>query len=147
MDIQFFKRDVLLSETHLKSAVWHACKAMQNKHSISNSISLEFLLFASGQRQISKALKYFGVDDYETFVSIVIFHNKEEKATFDLENILKSHFTTLTIKEISFTTSDKKLSQLIKLFNSPFTIAEIKDDLVKFEKYLLTCVSNLVFEG
>lgn len=146
VDIQFFKRDALWSETHLKSAVWHAWKAIKENYSISKSISIEFLLYATGQRQISKAVEYLGIDDFVDNLSVVIFHTKEENS-FELQNILNNHFVTQNIKEISFTTNDEKLSQLIKLFNYPLSISKTKVDLAKFEKYLLTCVSNLVFEG
>ena len=42
---------------HIYSALWHAEKAKINKSMISNSFSIEILLYLAGYRQIKKAIE------------------------------------------------------------------------------------------
>ena len=61
LDVQAFRHDSVFNQNHLLSAVWHAWNGFKNNYTISNSLSIEFLLYLSGQRQIAKAIEFFGL--------------------------------------------------------------------------------------
>ena len=58
--IQLFNTEDILSKELLNSSVYFALMAEKNKRLISKSLSLEYLVYTSTQRQISIALKTFG---------------------------------------------------------------------------------------
>jgi KEOPS complex subunit Cgi121 len=59
--IQVFDAEVIYGENHLISAVEHAMRAMDRKTNTTNSLSMEILLYASGERQLKIAIPKMGV--------------------------------------------------------------------------------------
>lgn len=59
--IQAFDATAIYSTDHLISATEHAKRAFEQDSNATNSLALEILLYASGERQIEKALKKMGV--------------------------------------------------------------------------------------
>ncbi len=59
--VQAFDATAIYSTDHLISATEHAKRAFQQGTNATNSLALEILLYASGERQIEKALKKIGV--------------------------------------------------------------------------------------
>ncbi len=57
------KADMIFGADHLKTALYHAKKAIAEGRNASDSLALETLLYASGERQLSSALKKMTVDD------------------------------------------------------------------------------------
>jgi len=57
------KADMVFGVDHLRTALYHAKKAMAEGRNASESLALETLLYASGERQLSSALKKMTVDD------------------------------------------------------------------------------------
>lgn len=57
------KADSVFGTDHLRTALYHAKKAMAEGRNASDSLALETLLYASGERQLSSALKKMTVDD------------------------------------------------------------------------------------
>ena len=117
---------------------------------ISGSLSVEFLLYASGQRQISKALGYFGIEGPESKFSIVLFHN----ANFIKDEIFAhSSFKKLINKvtNLSLVDSLEKRKNLARIFNfdtfNSFQQLNDSNSLKKLENYILTSISNSVFES
>lgn len=67
---------------HLYSASWHALRAMKNERMIAKTLSMEILLYSSGQRQIKKAIALLGVK--ETTEEVVgLFLGKSEQVLID----------------------------------------------------------------
>ncbi len=64
------KADMVFGTDHLRTALYHAKKAMAEGRNASDSLSLETLLYASGERQLSSALKKMTVDDETSEVVI-----------------------------------------------------------------------------
>jgi KEOPS complex subunit Cgi121 len=64
------KADVIFGADHLRSALYHAKKAIAEGRNASDSLALETLLYASGERQLSSALKKMTVDDETTEVVV-----------------------------------------------------------------------------
>ena len=61
MVIQVVNADFVYGKDHLFSAVEHAMRSFKNQMNSLNSLSLEILLYASGERQIQKAIEKIGV--------------------------------------------------------------------------------------
>lgn len=58
----------------------NALKAFKKKTNISNNVAVESLLYASGQRQIIKAVKMLGIkQDSSEIATLIIAENKHEK--------------------------------------------------------------------
>lgn len=146
IDLQSFKYNSLLSYSHLKSAVWHSLNAYINGNSISKQLSIEFILYVSGQRQISKALENFGIDDKVSQFSIIIFHIEE--LSLESINLNLRHLPIIKINDIKFQNHKEKLIRLASIFNyDSKNELNTKDEIIHFNKFILSCISNLVFEG
>jgi KEOPS complex subunit Cgi121 len=59
--IQAVNAKVVYGKEHLVSAVDHALRAFAQETNSTNSLALEILLYAAGERQIQKAIKKMGV--------------------------------------------------------------------------------------
>jgi tRNA threonylcarbamoyladenosine modification (KEOPS) complex Cgi121 subunit len=57
------KAEMIFGVDHLRTALYHAKKAVAEGRNASDSLALETLLYASGERQLSSALKKMTVDD------------------------------------------------------------------------------------
>lgn len=149
IDVQAFKCNSLLSEKHLLSAIWHAWNGFKNKTVISDSLSVEFLLYASGQRQISKALKFFGLEKTVSEFSLVIFQSTPINKDSIFSDLEFSH-NFKNIVNISFIDNVENRKVLCSIFNYSFkdNIDELNEirDSSDLENYILTSISNLVFE-
>ena len=59
--VQFFDADLVATWQHLYFAVLNALLAFRSGRNVSKSVAMEAMLYASAQRQISKALRLMGV--------------------------------------------------------------------------------------
>ncbi len=76
---QIFDNRYIWGQKHLFSAIWHALNAEKTKRMISNTLSMEILLYAAGQRQITKALDHLGVrEDTEEVLGVIISLNEPD---------------------------------------------------------------------
>ncbi len=64
------KADMIFGVDHLRTALYHAKRAIAQGRNSSNTLALETLLYASGERQLSSALKKMTVDDETSEVVI-----------------------------------------------------------------------------
>ena len=106
--IQVFDANVIYGESHLTSAVMHAQRAMEEKRNTTNSLEMEILLYASGERQLKLAIPKMGVKKNQKDVALVILG----------DNL-----------------SDKKLGEMFKYFSlerDDETLKGNKDTLKKF---------------
>jgi KEOPS complex subunit Cgi121 len=85
LSLQMFNADFVFGTIHLHSAVLHAERALTNKTNLSDSIAVEILLYASGERQIKQAIEKMGIkNDTEKFV-LVIFDSEPNRSAAYLE--------------------------------------------------------------
>jgi len=70
--IQFFDAKLVATWQHLYFAVLNAQLAFKNERTISKSVAIEVMLYASAQRQIRKAIQLVGVKRGSTNVAVVI---------------------------------------------------------------------------
>jgi KEOPS complex subunit Cgi121 len=68
--ILVMRSDMVFGLDHVRSALFHAKMAIEGRHNSSDSLSMESLLYASGERQLSSAVKKMSVD--ETTEEVVI---------------------------------------------------------------------------
>jgi len=67
------KAEMVCGREHLESAVEHATRAFHRGTNSANNIMMETMLYASGERQISKARDKMGVDHETCSVALVLF--------------------------------------------------------------------------
>ncbi len=70
--VQFFNADLVATWEHLYFAVLDALMAFRTKRNISKSLAVEFMLYASAQRQIRKAIEVIGVKMGRSDIAIVV---------------------------------------------------------------------------
>ncbi|MGD0818575.1 MAG: KEOPS complex subunit Cgi121 [Methanomassiliicoccales archaeon] len=72
-DVLPLDADVVCSMAHLEAAVIHAKRAMEQGTNASATVSMETMLFASGERQISKAKEKMGAKNGMRHFALVLF--------------------------------------------------------------------------
>ena len=104
--IQAMNAELIAGEEHIKSAVKKAIRAMKSKRGITSDLGLEILLYASGRRQIERALE-MGVTEGKKNVAIIIVDEKGEK---DLEVVAEEVKSKTGIEEVSLQELESELS-------------------------------------
>jgi KEOPS complex subunit Cgi121 len=100
--IQALDATVIYSKDHVISATNHAQRAFEQKTNATNSLALEILLYAAGERQIEKALKKIGIKIGKQKIVFVLTNQLHEKRNRAIdETIIKKLVKTfhLTIDE------------------------------------------------
>jgi len=88
-DIQIFDAKLIASWEHLYFAALNALKAFKSKLSISNSLAMETLLYASAQRQISKAIDLLGIKPESPQIAVLVIAKTLKEADSALEIVSK----------------------------------------------------------
>ena len=83
--IQVFDATVIYGKDHLVSATTHAQRAFQQGTNATNSLALEILLYAAGERQIQKAIQKIGVKKGEQAVAFVLTNDMTLKTKSRIE--------------------------------------------------------------
>ncbi|MGD0057118.1 MAG: KEOPS complex subunit Cgi121 [Methanomassiliicoccales archaeon] len=65
--------DLVCGADHLRSAVAHAERAFERGSNVSSTLAMETMLYASGERQISRAMKKLGMREGVERLAIVLF--------------------------------------------------------------------------
>ena len=98
--VQVFDAEVIFGKKHLVSAVEHAVRAFDRKTNTTNSLSMEILLYASGERQLKLAIPKVGVKKGQSNVAFVFFKDDKEIGDSLIQELLK---------ELSLVRDDKVL--------------------------------------
>jgi len=78
--IQVFNADMIYGKNHLFSSVEHAKRAMEGKTNTTNSLIMEILLYASGERQLKLAIPKMGIKEGQSNIAFLfILNNKKIK--------------------------------------------------------------------
>jgi len=85
--IVLFDAAKIAGKPHIESAVMHAKRSFADGKNISRSLSMEILLYASGQRQCSLAPR-FGLKEGENQVYVLILDGETEKAKEEILGIV-----------------------------------------------------------
>jgi KEOPS complex subunit Cgi121 len=78
IETQFFDARNVASWQHLYFAAVNALMAFSNGTNISKTIGMETLLYAAGERQITKAMEKMGIKSVTTEVAVLIVGNNRE---------------------------------------------------------------------
>ena len=105
VSIQAFDANLIFGKMHIISAYEHAKRAFERLSNTTNSIEMETLLYASGERQIQKAIKKMGIKKGHSNIAFVIINNKlsndiaqnllKELNLVKDDNILEGNINTL----------------------------------------------------
>ena len=71
-DLQILDARFVCGRDHLVSAAEHAERAMREGMNVAKSLAVEFVLCASGERQIAEALTKMGIRDETTEFAVVL---------------------------------------------------------------------------
>ena len=83
--IQALDAEAVYGKDHLVSATEHALRAFKRGRNAMNSLALEILLYAAGERQIQKAITKMGVKKGKGQIAFVIIDIKKAKGkTYDM---------------------------------------------------------------
>ena len=88
-DCQIFDASIICGKRHIMGAWRHAKRAFKYGENISNSISMEVLLYVAATRQIDEAIKFAGAKNNGKYAFLFIGKSKEEAIKFIKELGLK----------------------------------------------------------
>jgi KEOPS complex subunit Cgi121 len=91
--------DLVCGKAHLEAAVAHAKRALEQGTNFSSTVSMETMLFASGERQISKAKEKMGVKDGMRHFALVLFDCDDPMAIIRKLKMIKDDLVLLPSKE------------------------------------------------
>jgi KEOPS complex subunit Cgi121 len=79
ISIQALNADAVYGTQHLLSAAEHALRSFTQGTNATNSLALEIMLYAAGERQIQKAIKKMGVRTGRQAIAFVLVDQREKK--------------------------------------------------------------------
>ena len=88
--VQAIDADKIASEEHILSAAEKAIRAVERNDSISKDLGMEVLLYASGNRQIKRALSMGIRNGKNKIVLAVVGEDIPEKARSELESLVEA---------------------------------------------------------
>jgi len=112
--VQFFDANLIAGQEHLFFAALNALKAFEGKTNISNSLSVETLLFACAQRQIKKAVELIGIKSESSRVAVLVIADTQQRAKATLEIVSK--LVSGERDESAIELSEEKFEAIKKLF-------------------------------
>lgn len=139
--IQFFDAKHVAGPQHLYFAALNALNAFEKKTNISNNLAVEALLYASAQRQITKAVKMLGIKQDSSEVAALIMTENRHKKIGYLRLVTK--IITGKRDDSVLELTDKKIENIKKLFKISDIEFEAKLEKEGLEKEALT---DLVIE-
>ncbi len=72
LDVQFFDADLVATWRHLYFALLDALTAFKSEQNLSKSVAMETMLYASGRRQIRRAMQLLGIKPTSSNVAVLI---------------------------------------------------------------------------
>ena len=134
--IQFFDARHIAGEQHLYFAAVNALNAFKTKMNISNSLAIELLLYASGQRQIKKAVNMLGIKQDTSNVAVIIITENKNKKDNKLRLVAEKINGKRNDNVLELT--DKKINSIKKMFKISNREFESKLKKEGLEKEALT---------
>lgn len=137
--IQFFDAKHVAGKNHLYFAAVNALTAFEKQTNISNNLAVEALLYASAQRQITKAVEQMGVKQDSTDVAVLIMADKTQT----------DEYKNLVTKTICATLDDSVLElteQKIQKIKDLFEISDPEFDAKLQQGYEKQALTDLIIE-
>ena len=140
--VQFFDADSIAGVDHLRFAAINALNAFKNKLNVSNSVTMETLLYASGQHQIKDSLRLLGIYSKSTRVAVLILTETEEQASAIIDCVSELLRGKRDDSVIEFT--DAKMNRVKRLFG--ISQLEIETKMTKRKRGEEEALADLVIE-
>ncbi|MHA1740940.1 MAG: KEOPS complex subunit Cgi121 [Candidatus Thorarchaeota archaeon] len=141
--IQFLNPVPIAGHIHLLSAVQNALNAWFGGYAISRSLDVEIVVYASAQRQISRALEWFGVRDDMKHVAVIVVGSADA-----VRNVLNRLRETIGSELTDpFPLSEERYAQIASVFDiSPSEVETIASGTSLTERFeaLARCVVSRV---
>ena len=115
VDVQIFDAKRVASWKHLYFAALNALKAFECGLNISNSLAMETLLYASAQRQISKAIELLGTKPESSEIAVLVVAKTLKEADSALEAVSK--LVSGERDDSTLELTDEKIDGIKRLFN------------------------------
>jgi len=91
--IQLFDAEYIYNKNHIISSYEHAKRAFENKTNTCNSLEMEILLYASGERQLKIAIPKIGVKKGDASIIFIMIKTKN-----NLDKIVDTYIDFLGLK-------------------------------------------------
>jgi KEOPS complex subunit Cgi121 len=140
---QIFDNRYIWGLKHLFSAIWHALSAEKDKRMISNTLSMEILLYAAGQRQIKKALSQLGVKKDTKEIVGVMLSEKEPSLFNAFDFVVEKTGITLNL-DLLDNFNSKKLHMIDFLIKEGYSATNFTFN--EIEKAILQRVALLALD-
>jgi len=128
--IQAFDARLIYGKDHLISATTHAKRAFQQGTNATNSLALEILLYAAGERQIQKAIKKIGIKKGKQPIVFIITDSVNQKSN----TTIKKSMVQRLLKTFQLTL-DETLIKGDKYTLKRFGITDVELSTIREEKY------------
>jgi len=128
--IQAFDARLIYGKDHLISATTHAKRAFQQGTNATNSLALEILLYAAGERQIQKAIKKIGIKKGKQPIVFIITDSVNQKSN----TTIKKSVVQRLLKTFQLTI-DETLIKGDKYTLKRFGITDVELSTIREEKY------------
>jgi len=73
--IQVFDADLIFGKNHVITSINHALRAIERKKNTTNSVAMEILLYASGERQLKLAIPKMGIKYNTNKIAFILLNN------------------------------------------------------------------------
>lgn len=83
VEVQLLDARYVCGRDHLVTAAEHAERAMREGRNAAKSLAVEFVLYASGERQISEAIAKMGIREDSTEFAVVQFGGEDPDAALE----------------------------------------------------------------
>ena len=139
-EVQLFDADLIASWQHLYFAVLNALMAFRTGRNISKSVAVEVMLYASAQRQITKAIELIGVKKTTANVAVVVV----SKATESVKRALAAIVNCVGVEpdETVLELSTRKVQRIRRAF----AVSDLELETVASEGGAAEALIDLVVE-
>ena len=79
IEIQVFNADLIYGKNHLISSYKHAFRAWEREKNTTNSLKMELLLYASGERQLKLAIPKMGIKKGNNNLAFILLNKSKNK--------------------------------------------------------------------
>jgi len=95
--IQVMNAEMICGKIHLQSATDHALRARDENRMGTQSVQMEILLYASGERQLTHAIPKMGVHKGKNTIGVVFVLNKKDRKKVD--NVICSFIQDFSVEK------------------------------------------------
>lgn len=81
--IQVLNAEMVYGTLHIKSAISHAIRSYEEQRMATQSLAMEVLLYASGERQLTRAIPKMGVNEGKQSIIVIFLSDCQTDKDFD----------------------------------------------------------------